>query len=120
MAKCDGWRFTVAAIVLAAGLSTHAGADVAPGERITADTVEKVKDLISPGLEWCIKRGFPMTITETRRVEWPQAYKDATEKYSAQVKLRPDGLQLLNRRNSTVFQTRQQRVPTRQCGRALA
>jgi hypothetical protein len=73
-----------------------ARADVAPGDKINAQNIDKVKDLISPGMEWCIKRGFPITITETKRVEWPRAYKEATEKYSSQVKLSPDGLSVLN------------------------
>src|SRR5439155_283877 len=48
------------------------------------------------GMEWCIKHGWPMTIGETKRVEWPKAYKEATEKYASQVKLTPDGLNVLN------------------------
>jgi hypothetical protein len=71
-------------------------ADVVPGDTINAENVDKVKDLISPGLEWCIKRGFPITIVEPKRVEWPRAYKEATEKYSGQVRLGADGLTLEN------------------------
>jgi hypothetical protein len=71
-------------------------ADVVPGDRITAENVDKVKDLISPGFEWCIRHGFPLTIVETKRIEWPQAYKEATEKYASQVKLSADGLSLQN------------------------
>ena len=74
--------------------ATVARADVQPGDRITAENVDRVRDLISPGLEWCIKRSFPITIGESKRLEWPRAYKDATEKYSGQVKLSPDGLDL--------------------------
>ena len=71
-------------------------ADVMPGDKITDQNMDKVKDLISPGMEWCIKRGFPMTIVEPKRIEWPKAYKEATEKYSSQVKLAPDGLSVQN------------------------
>ncbi|MFN8545747.1 MAG: DUF1329 domain-containing protein [Candidatus Binatia bacterium] len=71
-------------------------ADVQPGDKITDANIDKVKDLISPGLEWCIKHGWPITIGETKRVEWPKAYKEATEKYAGQVKLSPDGLKLQN------------------------
>src|SRR5437016_3317779 len=84
---------------LAIGCALLAGgarADVVPGDKITDQNMEKVKDLISPGMEWCIKRGFPMTIVEPKRIEWPKAYKEATEKYSAQVKLAPDGLSVQN------------------------
>jgi hypothetical protein len=71
-------------------------ADVAPGDRISDQNIDKVKDLISPGLEWCIRHGFPLTIVETKRIEWPKAYKEATEKYASQVKLSADGLSLQN------------------------
>src|SRR5438046_9591605 len=37
-----------------------------------------------------------MTIVAPRRIEWPRAYTEATEKYSAQVKLAPDGLSVQN------------------------
>src|SRR5947207_2506358 len=90
-----GCAYALAAAMML-GFAWSAQADVAPGDRITDQNVDKVKDLISPGLEWCIKHGFPLTIGETKRIEWPTAYKEATEKYSGQVKLRPDGLQLLN------------------------
>jgi hypothetical protein len=73
-----------------------AQADVVPGDKITPDNVDKVKDLVSPGLEWCIKHGFPITVGETKRTEWPKAYKEATEKYAGQVKLGADGLSIQN------------------------
>jgi hypothetical protein len=84
------------ATLASAMLCSSVGADVAPGDKINAQNVEKVKGLISPGLEWCVKHGWPITIAETKRVEWPQAYKEATEKYASQVKLAADGLTLQN------------------------
>jgi hypothetical protein len=71
-------------------------ADVKPGDVITADDVERVEDYISPGLEWCIRHGWPIRIVETRKIEWPKAYREATEKYSGQVELAADGLTLEN------------------------
>jgi hypothetical protein len=71
-------------------------ADVAVGDKITDANIDKVKDLVSPGMEWCIKRGWPITIGETKRIEWPKAYKEATEKYASQAKLTPDGLDVKN------------------------
>jgi hypothetical protein len=47
-------------------------------------------------MQWCVKRGFPITVTETKHVEWPKAYKEATEKYAPQVKLSADGLAVQN------------------------
>src|SRR5689334_24871568 len=90
-------RRIFAAAVVAAGIAGGpARADVNPGDRITDQNIDKVKDLISPGLEWCIKHGFPLTIGETKRIEWPKAYKEATEKYASQVKLSSDGLTIQN------------------------
>src|SRR5207245_6421429 len=89
-------RLAAALAVTATMLPPPARADVAVGDKITDANIDKVKDLISPGLEWCIKHGFPMTIGETKRVEWPRAYKEATEKYSAQVKLSADGRSMEN------------------------
>jgi hypothetical protein len=86
------WTAAVALGVAAAPLH----ADVKPGDRITAENVDKVKALVSPGMEWCIKWGFPVTIAESRRIDWPKAYKEATEKYASQVKLSSDGLTVHN------------------------
>jgi hypothetical protein len=93
-----GWtRVLAVALVSGALLMVPAvRADVSPGEKYDASNVDKIKNLISPGLEWCIKWGFPITIGETKKVEWPQAYKEATEKYSPQVKLSKDGLTVEN------------------------
>src|SRR5581483_3750121 len=93
MGKRIRWMIAVAALALAA---PAARADVAPGDRITAENVDRVRALVSPGLEWCIRHGWPITVRETRRVPWPQAYRDATEKYASQVTLSADGLTLRN------------------------
>ena len=87
--------FVLAALVGLPG-PWRAAADVVVGDRITDENIAKVKDLISPGLEWCIQHGFPITIGETKRIEWPKAYREATEKYASQVKLARDGLRLEN------------------------
>ena len=83
----------VLAVALAAG---GARADVVPGDVITAENVDKVKDLVSPGLEWCIRHGFPITVVEPKKIEWPQAYREATERYSSQVRLGADGLKMVD------------------------
>jgi hypothetical protein len=90
-------RWWPAALALAlSALAASVRADVAPGDKIDATNVAKAKDLVSPGVEWCIKRGFPITVIEPKRVEWPKAYKEATEKYAPQVKLSADGLTVSN------------------------
>ena len=97
MAKKPVWlRGMARAALLVSIVSATAHADVSVGDRIGPDNVDKVKDLVSPGMEWCIKRGWPMTISETKKIEWPQAYKEATEKFSGQVKLTNNGADLAN------------------------
>jgi Protein of unknown function (DUF1329) len=97
MAKRPVWLRGVVCAALVVGIvSGVARADVSVGDRIGPDNVDKVKDLISPGMEWCVKRGWPMTIAETKKIDAPQAYKDATEKYSGQVKLANNGADLQN------------------------
>ena len=71
-------------------------ADVQPGDVITKANAEKVKDLTSPGMYWCVQYGWPMKIIEAKPIPMRKAFQEATEKYSSQVKLTPDGLGLVN------------------------
>lgn len=92
-----GWnrlvpRLVAAAILLGGSASL---ADVAPGDVITKANVDKAKDLISPGIEWCVRHGMQMKIVPTKKIEWNKVYREATEKYSGQVKLAPDGRSLI-------------------------
>ncbi|TMA92968.1 MAG: DUF1329 domain-containing protein, partial [Deltaproteobacteria bacterium] len=98
MAKKLGWRAAgVGMLALAWALvGGLARADVVPGDKITDQNLDKAKDLLSPGMEWCVKHGWPITIVESKRVDTPKAYKEATEKYAGQVKLAADGLSLQN------------------------
>ncbi len=81
-----------AVFMVALGLAVNAAADVSPGEVINASNAEKVKDLVSPGMYWCVQHGWPMKIVEPKSIAWPAIYRQATEKYSSQVKLGEDGL----------------------------
>ena len=57
----------VAALALLAAAGP-VGADVVPGDVITKANVDKVKDLVSPGMDWCVQHGLPMTIVETKPI----------------------------------------------------
>ena len=82
---------TVAIATLMIALWPVAGdAAVRPGEMVTADTASKVRGLVSPGVYLRVQGGMEMKIVATQRVDWPPPYKDATEKYSAQVRLSRD------------------------------
>ncbi len=77
------------ALVAGLGFAPRAAqAQVKPGDLITADSAPRVKDLVSPGVYYKVSHGMELKITPTERVDWPPPYKDATEKYSAQVSSR--------------------------------
>ena len=66
-------------------------AEVKPGDMITPENASKVKDLVSPGVYYKVINGMTMKIVPSQRIDWPPPYKDATEKYSSQVRLSKDG-----------------------------
>src|SRR5208282_3917656 len=67
-----------------------ANATVKPGDVITPTNAAQVRDLVSPGVYYAVTHGMRMNIVPTERVDWPPPYKDATEKYSQQVRLTND------------------------------
>lgn len=71
-------------------LPARAVAQVRPGDLISAANAEKVKDLVSPGVYWAVQHDMRMNITTPTHIEWPPPYREATEKYSAQVRLSDD------------------------------
>ncbi|TMA80187.1 MAG: DUF1329 domain-containing protein [Deltaproteobacteria bacterium] len=93
-------RSTAATMCIAASMVLAVAgplrAQVQSGESITKANADKVKDLVSPGMFWCVQHGWPMKIVEAQPIPQRKAFTEATEKYSGQVKLTPDGLGLLN------------------------
>jgi hypothetical protein len=79
--------FAIAAVSTAA----PARAQVQPGDVITPDNASKVENLVSPGNFILVKQGMTMKIVPTGHLDWPPPYKEATERYSPQVSLTPDG-----------------------------
>jgi hypothetical protein len=79
------------ALAIAVVSSATAIAQVQPGDVITPSTASKVENLVSPGNFALVKQGMTMKITGTAHLEWPPPYKAATEQYSPQVSLTPDG-----------------------------
>ncbi len=67
-----------------------ANATVKPGDVITPENAAQVKDLVSPGVFYSVTHGMRINVVPAERVDWPPPYKDATEKYSAQVRLTND------------------------------
>ncbi len=89
-------RGIAASVLLVIASAGFASAQVSPGDTITKANADKVKDFVSPGVYWCVQHGWPMKIIETKPITLRKAFTEATEKYSGQVKLTPDGLGLLN------------------------
>ena len=83
--------FTAVLLVAALALPLAAHADVKPGDMITPENAAKVRDLVSPGVYYKVVNGMAMKIGAPERIDWPPPYKEATEKYSAQVRLSEDG-----------------------------
>ncbi|TMB04591.1 MAG: DUF1329 domain-containing protein [Deltaproteobacteria bacterium] len=74
----------------------HLAADVRPGEVLAKGDIPRLGTLVSPSIEWILRRGATMKIAEPRPVGWPKAYQEATEKYASQVQLAADGLTILH------------------------
>jgi len=74
----------------------NALAQVRPGDIVTAQQARRIKGLVAPGVYYKVANGMSMKIVPTSRVEWPPPYREATEKYSEQVRLSPDGRTVLN------------------------
>ena len=63
---------------------------------LTAASLECAAGLLTPGVEWCVRRGMVVRVGETRAIPAPAAYREATERYAPQVRLASDGLTLQN------------------------
>src|SRR5260370_9741028 len=75
-------------LVMRLGLiADTARAGVKPGDVITPQNAAQVKDLVSPGVYYMVTHGMQMDVVPSERIDWPPPYKDATEKYSSQVRL---------------------------------
>ena len=77
--------------MLVVGISdAPVSAQVKPGDLITPDNASKVQDLVPPGTYMRVLHGMSIKVEPTERIDWPQPYTEATEKYSSQTRLTPD------------------------------
>lgn len=70
--SCVSVRHALAAMVatvLAIALAAPAGAQVKPGDVVSAPTAYKVKDLVSPGVYYKVTRGMTMDIVPTLTIQ---------------------------------------------------
>jgi hypothetical protein len=94
------WSKTLAVVMTAGVMSlTHGGrgtAEVKPGDVITRDNMAQAEGLLIPVTQWLLQYGMPITVGPYKKVDLPRLYKEATEKYSGQVKLSADGKDIVN------------------------
>jgi hypothetical protein len=86
-------RLAFVAILFSAAIAV---ADVQPGDVISKDNLAAARDLVGPGVAWCVEHGMVMKIVPTKKVEWPRVYREATEVNSAQVRIAADRNELQN------------------------
>ncbi|HYB89441.1 MAG TPA: DUF1329 domain-containing protein [Candidatus Binataceae bacterium] len=85
-----GMKAWLGLTILLAG-AAPASAQVKPGDVITKENAAKVQNLLSPGNYILVQQGMRLDIVPAEKLEWPPPFKAATEKYSSQVALAPDG-----------------------------
>ena len=104
----------VIAVFILAG-SDWSVAQVSPGDTITSANVANVKDLVSPGVYQMVSAGnVSLKVVAPQKINWPPPYKDATEKYSAQVSLSPDHRSLAGYTAGLPFPRSIPTIPARQ------
>src|ERR1017187_5820470 len=92
-AWCGG---VLTALMIVVGITNApVSAQVKPGDFITPDNSYKVKGLLPPGAYMRVEHGMSMKVEPTERIDWPQPYTEATEKYSSQTRLTPDHRSLI-------------------------
>ena len=85
----------VAALIV--GLPLAALAEMPPaGTTVTKDNLDKYKESLTATQQYFVRNGMTVPVIEYKKYDWPPKYKEATEKYSSQVKLSPDGRDMLN------------------------
>ncbi len=80
-------------------VATHTPARCAepePGTRITLDNLDNYREVFGPAITWVIERGLEIEVVEPKPIPLEPARLEATEKYSAQVRLSDDKLKLEN------------------------
>jgi len=90
---------TAAAVALCSGIPTPADAteQVVPvGTIVSKANINEYRQYVSPGIEWIIDHDATLRVGAYKHIEHPPPFREATEKYSAQVKLAEDGTHLID------------------------
>lgn len=67
-----------------------------PGTVLSRENLDDYKAVLGPSLRWAVGRGLKLEVIKARPIPLEPARLEATEKYSAQVRLSEDGLALEN------------------------
>lgn len=84
------------AVFIVHASSTAASADLAPGTIVTKADVDKYSEYLPPSVVKMLEYGMKIEMTKQERCPWPEVFKQATEKYAAQVELAEDGYTMKN------------------------
>jgi hypothetical protein len=87
----------VAFAMVVTAIPAHAEQEApTPGTVIDRTNQHTFSDFLTPGLNWIIDRGVKMVVREYGKLDQAPPFLQATEKYSAQVKLSEDGTHLID------------------------
>ncbi|HYC00583.1 MAG TPA: DUF1329 domain-containing protein [Candidatus Limnocylindrales bacterium] len=82
--------------LLTASVVNAASEPPRPGTVVTRHNVHEYEEFLGPGLRWAVERGANLPVVAYKKIAHPPPYQEATEKFSDQVVLSPDGLRLEN------------------------
>jgi hypothetical protein len=86
-----------AATAFSAALPVHAEQAVPKaGTVIDRTNMHEYTEYLTPGLQWVVERAVKMRVRDYGKLLMPDPFLEATEKYSAQVKLAEDGTHILD------------------------
>ncbi|MBI3304477.1 MAG: DUF1329 domain-containing protein, partial [Deltaproteobacteria bacterium] len=90
--------YSLLAAVLGISTAGPGWADVKPGDIITKENMATAEEFISPTVRFLLEQGLKIQVADPvyKKIEWPKAYKEATEKYSGQVKISANGGEIYN------------------------
>ena len=66
------------------------------GEVFTKDNMAEAGELLIPGVQWYVQQGMEIKVIKTIKIPLPKLFQEATEKYSGQVEISPDGREMFN------------------------
>ena len=85
------WSLAFVMVVSTSSAALATDQVVPVGTIVDKTNVDKYSQYLSPALVWMVMHGVKMPVSAYKQVDMQPPFKEATEKYSAQVKLGADG-----------------------------